>query len=73
MKAWIEAHRTVTSPFDYVIEAPHTATPEQERDLVPQWAAAGATWWISSMWGLLDQQDVDAQIFTRLEQGPPKG
>lgn len=69
MKAYIDANRTLTTPFDYVVEGKTggmTAAEQQEK-LAP-WVAAGATWWIESMW------DASAEAErARIAEGPPKG
>ncbi|MGQ0600446.1 MAG: LLM class flavin-dependent oxidoreductase [Anaerolineales bacterium] len=67
MKAYIEANRTATTPFDIVMEG---VTPGRSRKKaaaqVKQWADAGATWWIEALWG----KDLQA-VLQRIKQGPP--
>ncbi|MDF2732741.1 MAG: putative oxidoreductase, partial [Desertimonas sp.] len=36
------------------------------------WAAAGATWWIESMWGAVNEVDAALAANDRLLQGPPR-
>jgi hypothetical protein len=68
MKAYIEANRTLTTPFDYVTEGKTgDLTPAQAQDLLGEWAEAGATWWVESLW-----ETTEAQVVDRLRQGPPK-
>lgn len=36
------------------------------------WAGAGATWWIESMWGAVNEADAVLAAADRLQQGPPR-
>ncbi len=67
MKAFIDANRTLTTPFDYVTEG---KTGDLDiplrRDILQEWAEAGATWWIESLW-----EATEEQAASRLQQGPP--
>ncbi len=67
MKAYIDANRTLTTPFDYVVEGKtggldHT----QSRARLQEWEQAGATWWVESLWEASEEQAA-----ARLRQGPP--
>jgi alkanesulfonate monooxygenase SsuD/methylene tetrahydromethanopterin reductase-like flavin-dependent oxidoreductase (luciferase family) len=70
MKAFVDEHRTATTPFDIVVEA---VTPGDDRAkaaaIVRPFAEAGATWWIESTWTM--PGEVDVQL-TRIRQGPPR-
>jgi hypothetical protein len=73
MKVYSDAHRTLTTPFDIVVEG---KTPGDEPDraavITREWAAAGATWWIEALWGDPDQPvDLDC-VLQRIHQGPPR-
>jgi alkanesulfonate monooxygenase SsuD/methylene tetrahydromethanopterin reductase-like flavin-dependent oxidoreductase (luciferase family) len=52
-------------PFDVVVEA------NDAEHSPAAWAAAGATWWIESMWGAMSEADPVGAAMDRLEQGPP--
>jgi hypothetical protein len=68
MKAYIDANRTLTTPFDYVVEG-QTAGLDQagvQAKLQP-WIDAGATWWIEGLW--MESTD---KIKERIQQGPPR-
>ena len=69
MKAYIEAHRTLTTPFDIVWEG---ETPGDDREraaqIVQPFIDAGITWWTESRWFT---EDIQA-IRTRIRQGPPR-
>ncbi len=76
MKAFIEANRTETTPFDIVVEG---QTPGNNRKkaaaMVRPWAEAGATWWIEAMWALTEKAWTAAgqkRILARIAQGPPR-
>jgi len=68
MKAFIDANRTLTTPFDYVIEGKTGGlAPAQAQEKILPYVEAGATWWIEGLWG-----DSEEQALARIEQGPPK-
>lgn len=67
-KAFIEANRTLTTPFDYIAEGvtvgmSHT----QAIETIQPWADAGATWWIEAPYGKSEDE-----ILAHLRQGPLK-
>jgi alkanesulfonate monooxygenase SsuD/methylene tetrahydromethanopterin reductase-like flavin-dependent oxidoreductase (luciferase family) len=68
MRAFVEAHRTETTPFDIVMEG---ETPGEGRAraaaIVQPFAEAGATWWLESRWTTPALDIVRA----RVRQGPP--
>src|SRR2546429_8561620 len=70
MKAFIDGHRTLTTPFDIIWEGESPGdNPEQAADIVRPWAEAGATWWMEARWG----QGVTLEdLRTRIRQGPPR-
>lgn len=68
MKAYIDANRTLTTPFDIVVEGKtlglsHT----QIIDKLQPWIEAGATWWIETVGDV--PQD---QVLAHIQQGPPR-
>jgi hypothetical protein len=69
MKAYIEDHRTLTTPFDIVWEG---ETPGDDREraaqIVQPFIDAGITWWTESRWFT---EDIET-IRTRIRQGPPR-
>jgi len=68
MKAWFEANRSEKSPFDYVVEGQTPGdNPTQAREIIQPFVAAGATWWIESMWS---EKDLGL-VLKRICQGPP--
>ncbi|MCB8921488.1 MAG: LLM class flavin-dependent oxidoreductase [Ardenticatenaceae bacterium] len=64
MKAYIEANRTLDTPFDIVVEG---RTAGADSELLQAYAAAGTTWWIESMW----ESPEPADWLARIRQGPP--
>ncbi len=69
MKAYVAERRTLTTPFDIVVQG---RTPGDDAEAaqaqVRPLAEAGATWWIEAIW---DAPDLDA-VLARLRQGPPR-
>jgi hypothetical protein len=69
MKAYIEEHRSQTTPFDIVQEG---ETPgddlERAKEIVLPYAEAGATWWNESRWSFPPIAD----LRLRIQQGPPR-
>jgi hypothetical protein len=68
IKAFIEANRAETSPYDIVVEG---ETPGKDRtqaaDITRPFAEAGATWWIEAMWTTSSLE----HVLERIKQGPP--
>jgi alkanesulfonate monooxygenase SsuD/methylene tetrahydromethanopterin reductase-like flavin-dependent oxidoreductase (luciferase family) len=73
IKAYVETHRTETTPFDIVVEGETPGDkPEKAGEQVREWAEAGATWWIEAMWGSLEKPSNRDTFRRRVEQGPPR-
>jgi hypothetical protein len=69
IKAFVDANRTLTTPFDIVMEGNTSGEdPGQAAAIVRPWAEAGTTWWIEALW---ETSDSDV-VRTRLRQGPPR-
>jgi hypothetical protein len=64
----VQAQRTLISPFDIVIsgKSDHLA-PAQRQEVLLEWKAAGATWWIEN---LIDLSEMEAAA--RLQSGSPQ-
>ena len=68
MKAYIDANRTLTSPFDYVVEGKTSGLdPSQVKEQQQEWAEAGGTWWVEGLW-----EATAEQAAARLRQGPTR-
>jgi hypothetical protein len=68
MHAFVDERRTLTTPFDIVMEGETPGdNPEEATSIVRPWAEAGATWWIEAKWGAPDDS-----VRTRIQQGPPR-
>jgi alkanesulfonate monooxygenase SsuD/methylene tetrahydromethanopterin reductase-like flavin-dependent oxidoreductase (luciferase family) len=69
MKAYSDAHRSPSTPFDIVLEG---ETPGEDREraraIVRPYAEAGATWWTESRWSFPPIED----LRKRIGQGPPR-
>lgn len=67
MKAYIDANRSLTTPFDIIVEEQTLDwEPERIHEKLQAWQEAGATWWIEGLWGM-----DEAQVTARLKKGPP--
>jgi hypothetical protein len=72
MKAYIDEHRQLTTPFDIVVEGETSGTDRARAlEIIQPWAEAGATWWIEALWSANGQEDGLNKVIARLEQGPP--
>jgi len=73
MRAFVEANRSETTPFDIVVEG---VTPGRGRKkaaaIIRPWADAGATWWIEAMWSANEKRDGLTAVLKRIQQGPPR-
>ncbi len=73
MKAYIDENRTLTTPFDIVMEG---ETPgddgEKAASIVRPLAEAGVTWWLEAVWGTPESQGGLEGMRGRMRQGPPK-
>lgn len=69
MKAYIDANRTLTTPFDYVVEGKTSGLdPSQVKEQQQEWAEAGVTWWVDGLW-----ETTAEQAAARLRKGPTRG
>ncbi|MEM8529869.1 MAG: LLM class flavin-dependent oxidoreductase [Chloroflexota bacterium] len=69
MKEYVEEHRSLTTPFDIIIEGETpTDDPQQATSQVYPYAEAGATWWMEGQWSAKNIEDVRKRIV----QGPPR-
>lgn len=67
-KAYIDANRTLGTPFEYIIEGKTAGlAPGEAQEKLHTWQQAGATWWIEGMW-----EKTPAQVIEILRQGPPR-
>jgi hypothetical protein len=68
IKAYVDANRTLTTPFD-IVASGKTAGLEQAQlqEQLQPWRDAGATWWIEGLWDATEEQAVE-----RIRLGPPQ-
>lgn len=68
VQSFVQAQRTLTSPFDIVMqgESDHLA-PAQRQEVLLEWKAAGVTWWIESLISLSEMEAA-----ARLQPGSPQ-
>jgi hypothetical protein len=73
--AYVAANRppeAAARPFDIVVEGVTPGDdPQGAAAIVQEWADAGATWWIETLWDLIGQPNALDTIRRRIEQGPP--
>jgi alkanesulfonate monooxygenase SsuD/methylene tetrahydromethanopterin reductase-like flavin-dependent oxidoreductase (luciferase family) len=73
MKAYIEEQRTLTTPFDIVMEG---ETPgddaEKAASIVQPLADAGVTWWLEAVWKTPETEGGAEGMRRRIKQGPPR-
>ncbi len=71
MKAYIEEQRTLTTPFDVVIEG---ETPgdnaEKAAAILQPLADAGVTWWLEAVWQTPEKEAGAEGMRRRIKQGP---
>ncbi|MBO0784110.1 MAG: LLM class flavin-dependent oxidoreductase, partial [Ktedonobacteraceae bacterium] len=69
IKAYVEAHRTLTTPFDITWEGETPGDdPERAAAIVRPWIDAGITWWMEARWSTTNLDEVRE----RIRQGPPR-
>lgn len=67
MKAYVEANRTESTPFDIVvIGKTGDLSRVQQVESLSAWQQAGATWWVEDLWSQA-LEDIEA----RIQPGPP--
>ena len=73
MKAYVDNHRTLQTPFDIVVEGTTTGDDAaQDAAKVQPYIAAGATWWIEALWNEPRDEEGLKNVRKRLGQGPPR-
>ena len=67
IKAFVDEHRTLTTPFDIVVSGDTSGLEraQQQEKMVP-WNEAGATWWVETMYNESKETVAD-----RIRRGPP--
>lgn len=69
MRAYIDQHRTATTPFDVAFQGrAHDVPAEERKKYVADYATAGVTWWLEQVWPDVALSEVQAII----DQGPPR-
>ncbi|MEZ4589540.1 MAG: LLM class flavin-dependent oxidoreductase [Chloroflexota bacterium] len=68
MKAFVEANRRLTTPFDIIMNgSSKDLEPAQQQETLLAWQDAGVTWWIEGLWG-----DADEVVDEVIQRGPPQ-
>ncbi len=69
MKAFLDANRSLTTPFDIVMNgSSQDLEPAAQQETLLAWQDAGVTWWIEGLWGVPDEV-----VNTVIRRGPPLG
>jgi hypothetical protein len=72
IRDFVADQRSAAGAFDIVLEGETPGDdPEKAADIVEPLAAAGATWWLESVWATPETQAGLAGMQTRIRQGPP--
>jgi hypothetical protein len=70
IKAYIEANRTDTTPFDIIWEGETPGdNPDRAASIIGPYIEAGITWWMEAMWSSPDGLN---SVRKRISQGPPR-
>ncbi|MBL8156103.1 MAG: LLM class flavin-dependent oxidoreductase [Anaerolineae bacterium] len=57
VEAFVQAQRTLASPFDIVVQGKSAhLPPTQRQEMLLEWQAAGVTWWIEDLIGLSETE-----------------
>ncbi len=72
MKAFVEANRAETTPFDIVMEGKTSGDDRAAAAAtIRPWADAGVTWWIEELWDAPRDAEGLRAVHQRILQGPP--
>ena len=73
MKLYIDEQRTLTTPFDIVMEGETPGdSAEKAVSIVQPLADAGVTWWLEAVWGTPEKDRGAEGMRKRIKQGPPR-
>jgi alkanesulfonate monooxygenase SsuD/methylene tetrahydromethanopterin reductase-like flavin-dependent oxidoreductase (luciferase family) len=74
MRAYVEANRALTTPFDIVLQGETPGDdPGQAAAIVRSYAEAGATWWLEAVfWEVYRAPGTVESLLARIRQGPPR-
>lgn len=68
IRDYVAVNLNASKPFDIIIEGDTPGDDQREAArIVAQWADAGATWWLESLW----DATTHAEVHKRICQGPP--
>jgi alkanesulfonate monooxygenase SsuD/methylene tetrahydromethanopterin reductase-like flavin-dependent oxidoreductase (luciferase family) len=70
--AYARERREADGPFEIIVEGMTPGDdPSGARAVLEPWAAAGATWWLESMWSAPAEGDHGEAVRRRIAAGPP--
>lgn len=68
MKAYVDANRTLTTPFDIVVSGKTAGLDQMQiQETLLAWQEAGVTWWVEGLW-----DESEEQVIERIRRGPPQ-
>ncbi|MCC6168449.1 MAG: LLM class flavin-dependent oxidoreductase [Caldilineaceae bacterium] len=68
MKAYVDANRTLTTPFDIVVGGTTAGLAHaQIQEKLLAWQEVGVTWWVEGLWSESEQEAT-----ARIRRGPPQ-
>jgi len=69
IRKYVDEQRRDEGTFDIIVEGETPGNdPEKASEMVGEWEAAGATWWIEAMWS----SQSESAVLQRIRQGPPR-
>ena len=72
IKSWIGEHRSDSASFDIIVEGTTLGSDSDNwKNIVSPYSEVGATWWIESMWGIQNEENLRELLLRRIHQGPP--
>lgn len=67
IKAYVNANRTLTTPFDIVTSGKTAGMDRSQlQETLMPWVDAGVTWWIEGLW-----EESEEKVIERIRNGPP--
>ncbi|MBT8212720.1 MAG: LLM class flavin-dependent oxidoreductase, partial [Acidimicrobiia bacterium] len=63
-------HTVRPDPIDVIVEGSTSPASTDDRARLAGWATAGATWWLETMWNVMDDA---SQVMDRIAAGPTRG
>jgi alkanesulfonate monooxygenase SsuD/methylene tetrahydromethanopterin reductase-like flavin-dependent oxidoreductase (luciferase family) len=73
IQPYVDKHHLDKSSYDLIVEGKTPGdNPAKAAGIVREWADVGATWWMETLWGVMDLPDWLERTRKRISQGPPR-